>query len=135
MKTLKIKWQRLVSNGQTCKRCGATEKELERAISALKKAMPPLGIKVVLEKKKLSFRAFKKEPSRSNRIWINNRLVEEWIGAQAGQNLCCDVCGDAECRTVEVGGRVYEEVPARLVIQAGLLAASRLIGTGIKKKK
>ncbi|MBC7131250.1 DUF2703 domain-containing protein, partial [Candidatus Bathyarchaeota archaeon] len=30
MGTLRIKWQRLVSDGQTCPRCGSTEEELER---------------------------------------------------------------------------------------------------------
>ena|SRR3972149_8123072 len=126
MKTMKIKWQRLVSMGQTCKRCGSTEKELERAITALKKSMLPLGIKVILEKKKLSLAAFKKEPSRSNRIWINNRPFEEWINAETGESPCCNICGDAECRTVEIGKRVYESIPLRLVVKAALIAASRL---------
>ncbi|MGQ9551641.1 MAG: DUF2703 domain-containing protein [Candidatus Bathycorpusculaceae bacterium] len=33
MKLLKIKWRRLVSDGETCPRCESTEEELEKAVS------------------------------------------------------------------------------------------------------
>lgn len=126
MKTLKIKWQRLVSKEQTCPRCGSTEQELEKAVSTLKQSMAPLGIKVVVEKEEISLAAFQKDPSQSNRIWINDRPLEEWVNAEAGKSLCCDVCGDAECRTVVVGKQTYESIPADLIIKAGLAAASHL---------
>ena len=129
MKTLKIKWQRLVSDGQTCPRCGSTEEELERAISTLKQSLIPLGIKVVIEKDELSVAEFKKDPLQSNQIWLNGRLLEDWIGGKVGQSPCCDVCGPSECRTVGVGGELYEAIPADLVIKAGLLVASQLVGT------
>ena len=45
MKTLKIKWQRLIFNEQTCPRCGSTEKEVEKAVSILKESLKPVGIK------------------------------------------------------------------------------------------
>lgn len=133
MKTLRIKWLRLISEGQTCPRCGSTEKELEKTLSILKQSLTPLGIEVALEKDELSFAAFKKDPSQSNRIWINDRPLEEWISAEAGQSLCCDVCGNSECRTVEVGGQVYEAIPMDLVIKASLLAASQLLSLGTDK--
>lgn len=129
MKTLKIKWQRLVSDGQTCPRCGSTEEELKKAISALKQSLISLGIEVVLEKDELSVTEFKKDPLRSNQIWLNDRPLEDWIGGKVGQSSCCDVCGPSECRTVGVGGETYEAIPADLVIKAGLLAASQLVGT------
>lgn len=127
MKVLKISWQRLVSDGQTCPRCKLTEKELEKAISTLKQSLIPLGIEVVLEKDELSVAAFKKDPLKSNQIWFNGRSLEDWIGGKVGQSQCCDVCGPSECRTVGVGGEVYEVIPADLVIKAGLLAASQLL--------
>lgn len=127
MKTLKIKWQRLVSGGQTCPRCGSTEEELEKAISTLKQSLTPLGIQVVLEKDELSVAEFKKDPLRSNQIWLNDRLLEDWIGGKVGQSPCCDVCGPSECRTVGIGEEVYEAIPADLIIKAGLLAASQLV--------
>ncbi|SJZ83227.1 protein of unknown function [Selenihalanaerobacter shriftii] len=30
MKDLKVKWQRLISDGETCPRCGGTEEELKK---------------------------------------------------------------------------------------------------------
>jgi len=133
MKTLKIKWQRLISDGQTCPRCGSTEEELEKAISTLKQSLTPLDIQVVLEKDRLSVAEFKRDPLKSNQIWLNGRVLEDWIGGKVGQSPCCDVCGPSECRTVGVGGEVYEAIPADLIIKAGLLAASQLVGTETNK--
>ena len=133
MKTLKIKWQRLVDSGETCPRCGSTEKELEKVVATLRQSFSPLGIEVVLEKDVLSLASFKKDPSQSNRIWINNRPLETWLNAEAGQSKCCDVCGDAECRTVEIEGQVYEAIPANVIIKAGLVAASQLLSPDSNK--
>lgn len=127
MKVLKIKWQRLVSDGKTCPRCGSTEKELKKAISTLKQSLAPLGIQVVLEKDELSVAEFKKDPLLSNQIWLNNRSLEDWIGGKVGQSQCCDVCGPSECRTIGIGGEVYEVISANLIVKAGLLVASQLL--------
>ncbi|MCX7678911.1 MAG: DUF2703 domain-containing protein [Spirochaetes bacterium] len=126
-RSLKIRWQRLVSDGQTCPRCKATEEELDKAISILKKSLTPLNIEVILEKEELPITEFKKNPLRSNQIWINERLLEEWIGGKFGQSPCCDVCGPSECRTVEADGKVYEEIPSDLIIKAAHLAVAREI--------
>lgn len=123
---LKIRWQRLVSEGGTCPRCGSTEKEVEKAVSTLAQSLAPLGIEVVLEKQELSVAEFKKDPSQSNQIWLNNRLLEDWIGGEVGHSPCCDVCGPSECRTVEVEGQVYETIPAEIIIKAALSAAAQL---------
>ena len=127
MKILKIDWQRLVADGQTCPRCGATGKEVEKASHSLEQSLAPLGIKVVLEKHELSSGAFQKDPSKSNRLLLNGLPLEEWLGLKVGQSPCCEVCGDKECRTLESGGQVYETIPAELIIQAGLRAASKLV--------
>jgi hypothetical protein len=124
---LKIKWQRLVSDGQTCPRCGSTEEEIEKAVSVLRQSLTPLGIEVVLEKSELTVREFERNPLESNKIWINDRLLEDWIGGAAGQSPCCDVCGSSECRTVKVESEIYETIPAELIVKAGLLSASELI--------
>ena len=125
--TMKIKWKRLISKGETCLRCGSTEEELRKAISTLKQSLAPLGIEVTLEKEELSVTEFKKDPSQSNRIWINNRLLEDWIEGTVGHSPCCDVCSPHDCRTVEVEGQIYETIPAEIIIKAGLLAASQLV--------
>ena len=125
--TLKIKWKRLISKGETCPRCGSTEEALRKAVSTLKQSLAPLGIEVILEKEELSVTEFKKDPLQSNRIWINNRLLEDWINGSVGHSPCCDVCGPHDCRTVEVEGHIYETIPAEIIIKAGLSAASQLV--------
>jgi len=126
---LRIKWKRLISDEKTCPRCGSTEEELEKAISALKQSLSPLGIEVILKKEELSVAEFKKDPLQSNRIWVNNRLLEDWIEGRSGHTPCCDVCGPDECRTIEVEGQTYETIPAEMIIKAGLSAASKLVVT------
>lgn len=132
MKTLEIKWQRLVDErGKTCERCGATEKEVQRAFQKLKRCLAPLGIKVTLEEKTLSPTECAKDISQSNRIWVGRQLLEEWLRARVGKSpcdTCCEKLGDdVECRTIKLGEQVYETIPAELILKAGLLAASELI--------
>jgi hypothetical protein len=132
MKTLTITWQRLLvdESGRTCDRCGATERELERAVHTLKQSLAPLGIEVVLVKKALDAVAFAKDALESNRVWIGGKPLEEWLGADVGQSVCCEVCGNAECRTFEIRQETYETIPADLVVRAGLIAASGMIAPG-----
>lgn len=127
MKTLTIKWQRVESEGKTCPRCEATGKEIEKAIHTLKQSMAPLGIEVVWEKKVLTTEIFAKDVSQSNRIWIGARPLEDWLGAKVGQSPCpCEVCGEAQCRTLEIEGAAYETISAAIIIKAALMAASQL---------
>jgi len=129
MKNLKIQWHRLMADGQTCPRCGDPGKEVEKASRSLEQSLAPLGIKVVLEKHELTPGAFQQDPSKSNRILINGRLLEEWLGLKVGQSPCCGPCGDAECRTLVAPGQVYETIPADLIVKAGLLAAAQILGS------
>ncbi len=132
-KVLIIKWQRLISRGKTCPRCGSTESEINKAIAVLKKTLEPLGIEVVLEKGKISMSEFKKDPLQSNRIWINNRPLEDYIQGRIGQSACCDVCGPYECRTVEIEKQVYETIPSEIIIKAGLSEALQIVNARIGK--
>lgn len=129
MRELKIEWQRLVGDeGETCPRCGSTEKELEKAFLSLKKSLSRFGVDVVLEKKELSFGEFSKDPLRSNAIFIAEKPIEYWLKATTGSSRCCDVCGDSECRTVEFDDRIYETVESSLIVKAGMIAAENSIG-------
>jgi len=127
VKTIKIQWQRLLIADATCPRCGATEQEVDKAYISLKQSLSPLGIKVVLEKKALDLAVFKKNPSQSNIIMIGERTLEEWLKAHTGESSCCGACGDTECRTIETQGKIYEKIPAELIIKAGLMAAGELL--------
>jgi hypothetical protein len=126
MKTLKIQWQRLVLADQTCQRCGATETEVDQAVLVLQQSLNPLGIEVMLEKAAIKQADFQKNPSKSNLILIGGRPLEDWLQARTGQSACCGPCGDAECRTIETQGKIYETIPAELIVKAGLIAAGRL---------
>ena len=127
MKTLTIRWQRLVNeSGQTCTRCEETGDTVKTAFDKLKKTLAVLDIEVELEKETLDFLIFTKDPLQSNRIWIGGRPLEEWIGATVGKSQCCDVCGASECRTISIGQNTFETIPENLIIRAGLFAAAEL---------
>jgi hypothetical protein len=126
MKTIKIVWQRLVDeHGQTCPRCGATERELHKALRFLTKSLLPLGITFSLETRALDSREFNQDPSQSNRLWVDNKPLEKWLKAEPGTSPCCGPCGEAECRTLAVGGQILETIPAELIIKAALLSVER----------
>lgn len=128
MKQLNIVWQRLVdSRGRTCTRCGTTHEALEHAVEKLKSALAPLGLEPTLETREIGEAAFKGDPTASNRIWIADRSLEEWLGATSGSSPCCSVCGDSECRTVELGETVFEEIPEELILKAALVAAAQAL--------
>jgi hypothetical protein len=123
-KSLVISWQRLISNGDTCPRCGSTEDELDKAILQLKEKLKPQGIKVILKKKELTLEEFGRDPLKSNKIMFNNQLLEDLLNAKTGHSKCCDVCGDEECRTTQMKEKIYETIPAKLIVEAGLKAVS-----------
>jgi DNA repair exonuclease SbcCD ATPase subunit len=128
MKKLTIKWQRLVDDvGQTCPRCGETGSFVENAHDKLKKALSELDVDVELIKEELDFATFKQDTLRSNRIWVGEKLLEEWVGGTVGKSRCCSVCGDSECRTLSTNGTTFETIPEDLIIVAGLLAAAELL--------
>ncbi|MCS7062125.1 MAG: DUF2703 domain-containing protein, partial [Anaerolineae bacterium] len=56
--------------------------------------------------------------------------IEEWLDANVGMSPCCSMCGDSDCRTLEVGGRSYETIPEEQFIKAGLMAASQMMTLG-----
>jgi hypothetical protein len=125
--TLPIVWQRLVDQGQTCPRCGETQDAVARAVSTLTEALRPSHIRPTLEMVALDRSTFEQTPAQSNRIWIAGRPLEEWIGADVSDSRCRSVCGDHDCRTVELEGATYEAVPDELIVKAGLAAAAALI--------
>lgn len=109
-------------------RCETTDEEAEKAASILRQVLKPLGVKVAVEKEELSLDVFRDKPLESNRIWINDVALEDWLQGRVGQSPCCSVCGPYECRYVEVNGRVYEAITADLIVKVGLLAICNLMG-------
>lgn len=129
MTHLPIIWQRLVSaDRRTCQRCDATHQHLQSAVAKLKEMLKPLNIEPILELREIDETSFRNKPAESNRIWIAGRPVEEWLAASVGSSPCCSVCGDAPCRTMEVEGAVFEDIPEAVILRAALTAVSTLIG-------
>lgn len=124
---LVVVWQRLLAEGETCPRCGTTQQAVRAAVDALTRALEPLGIRTRLEERALDQATFEGSPGESSRIWIAGRPLEDWLGASAGASQCCSVCGNNDCRTLEVDGSTFEAVPERLIVKAGLAAASSLV--------
>jgi hypothetical protein len=134
IRAINIKWQRLLDDqGQTCPRCRATGEVVQEAVRSLSLSLFPLRIGVRLQEEILDTTEFAADPSQSNRIWIEDRPIEDWLGAQTGQSACCDACGDAECRTMEIDGQTYEAIPSEMIIRAGLMAASGLMGERVQQ--
>jgi hypothetical protein len=128
MKTIKIIWQRLVDGqGDACERCGGTEQELDKAVRFLQKSLAPAGVRFSLEKKVMDIGEVAPDPSQSNRIWIDGRPLEKWLGADVGKSPCCGPCQGLDCRTLEKNGISHETIPAEMIIQAGLLAVQRQV--------
>ena len=126
---LPIIWQRLVSaDGKTCQRCDATYQHMRSAIAKLKDALKPLNIEPTIELREIDDRSFRNNPAQSNRIWIAGKPLEEWLNASVGSSPCCSVCGDAPCRTLEVEGSVFEDIPEAMIVKAALIAAAQSIG-------
>lgn len=134
MKSLPIVWQRLVdAEGRTCDRCGGTYESLQRAMATLKEVLRPLGIAITFETREIDRDSFVAEPSESNRMWISGKPLEEWLGARVASSRCCSVCGDSECRTLEVGHEVFEVIPSELILKAALIAAAQLVGPSTRE--
>lgn len=127
MSPLRIRWQRLVKGGRTCVRCSDTEAEVRRAMETLRQVLAPLGIEPQLEVGEVDESAFLVRPVESNRIWIAEKPLEDWLGGTVGSSPCCSVCGDADCRTVEISGTRFETIPARLIIKAALIAVAETL--------
>lgn len=127
-KKLVIQWQRLTeSSGDTCGRCGNTERSIDEAGRLLTASLRPSGIHVSVVKARLTPEMFGLDPSQSNRIWIADQPLEEIIGAQTGVSRCSGCCGDRDCRTTVVDGRSYETIPPELIVRAGLKVAANMI--------
>lgn len=127
MERFKVEWQRLVESGETCSRCGNTEQELEAACEHLTRALGELGLEVVLEKEELDPEVFEQEPLESNRIWIAGKPLEDILGATVSHSLCCDLCGENQCRTLKWNGEEFETIPRELIIKGGLRKAANLV--------
>ena len=119
MSTLEIEWRHLDKDGRTCLRCSDTLQSLQQVIQQLAAECAPHGVEIVYRETKLPI----EQLSQSNLILFNGVPLEAVLpDASASENECqsCgDLCGEPSfCRTVTVGGRTFEAIPAALIRQA-----------------
>ena len=125
MMEVKIRWQRREDRlGPACERCLRTGREITSAVAKLRDALRPLGMEIpALEISEAAAYG----PLESNRIWINDRPVEDWLHADVGRSRCCCAAGTHESRALYLNGRRYEIVTEELLLKAALLAAASLL--------
>ena len=122
MRKVLIEWRYFSKNGKTCSGCRETKNNLDSAIEELTDELTPKGIKLEFVKKVLPQSQIKE----SNIILINGVPLEDIVPNTAkGKSECCscgDLCGKpTDCRTVNQGQSVFEEIPASLIKEAVLI--------------
>ena len=122
--TVTIRWKRLVdaNTARTAPAHLAAEKELDAAIATLKASLQPMGVDVVVQKVALSHEQFVKDPTRSNRIWINGAAIEMYL-PEGKSEVQQDTQTSLPYRTVEFAGASFRDVPQQMIVKAGLIAA------------
>lgn len=128
MKNLTIEWQHLdIEKGgvaSTCVRCADTGEAVADVVEALARECAPKGVEITCRETKLPA----SEVARSNLILFNGRPIEEILpratASESNCPSCCELVGEqTNCRTVEIGGRSYEALPADLIRQAACAVA------------
>ncbi len=119
-KKIEIDWARLVINNNSCPRCCETGSEIGIALEIMKELVKNVGIDIETRMHEITFDEFSKNPLVSNRIYISDEPIEEILGALVGSSKCCNECGDNDCRTLEINGKIYESISRKLIIKAVL---------------
>ncbi len=119
MKHLQIEWRHLGKEGKTCDRCSDTGKTVYRVFEDLSKELQPSGWEVTFKETLLS----EGEVVESNAILLNGIPLEEFLPKAKKSENCCLSCGEllgspTMCRTIEHQGRIYEAIPASLILEA-----------------
>lgn len=138
MKKLSIEWKHFDKDGATCKRCSQTGSNLNAVIKKLKDEYASKDIKIEFQETKLS----DSRMAESNQILIDGILLENLIpNITTGVNYC-DSCSDliddpkgCNCRTVNQGENVYEEIPTNLIRQAIMNRLSKIADNNFNERK
>ena len=118
MNKISVEWKHFDKEGKTCSRCSGTGKNIINIISKIKKE---LGIEILFKETKLP----EERMAESNEILINGVLLENLIpNIRTGENKCpscselIDQPDSCNCRTLNQGEKVFEEIPAELIERA-----------------
>ncbi len=119
MKTLKIEWLHFEKDGEICKRCDNTGKEIREIVARLNKECATEGVRIRFSERKLD----EPEIAASNLMLIDGEPLENLLADAYASNSSCSSCGeitgkDELCRTVEQSDYVYETIPQKLIREA-----------------
>lgn len=118
MKKIRVEWQHLVENDETCQRCSVTKEHLLYAIEYVNKELITWGISVYLVETELN----SSQIQFSNRILVEDKAIEDILDLRVSMNhcqTCSTIIGYSTCcRTILYNEKQYEEVPVEAIIEA-----------------
>lgn len=122
MKELDIEWRHYSKDGATCLRCSGTGTNLAGAVATLANDLARHGVRVSYRETLLPER----DMPRSNLILFNGIPLEQVLEGTASESGC-DSCScltgkQTVCRTVQLEGTTYEEIPEDLIRRAAYKA-------------
>ena len=118
MKKLRIEFRYVDRN--TCSRCRTTDKNVERTVQGLRKALRESGISVDFKTTALPMSKL----AQSNSILINGKDVEGIVNGKKNiRSSACRGCGKilksaCNCRAYIYRGRKYPYVPRAMIREA-----------------
>jgi hypothetical protein len=140
---LTIAWHKVEEDdGTICDLSAATQQSVVQASEELRQALAPNGVDIVVET--LTPEKVEGAECLCNRVLIQGRFADEWLGAELARTSCSgcpnrggcpktaasgDQCGGQTA--VVYQGKTYEILPANLVMMAGLIAAADMTGEPI----
>jgi len=105
---------------KTCSRCRATDKNVEKTMQELRKALQESGVSVIFTATKLPA----KKLAQSNSILINGADIENLVGGKKSmRSSACFGCsklvkGSCVCRAYTYHGRRYRYIPKAMIREA-----------------
>ncbi|NYZ61079.1 DUF2703 domain-containing protein [Candidatus Micrarchaeota archaeon] len=104
---------------KTCSRCKATDKNVEKTVQELRKALQESGVSVIFKATKLPA----KKLAQSNSILINGEDIENLVGKKSMRSTACFGCsklvrGSCVCRAYTYRGKRYRYVPKAMIREA-----------------
>jgi len=105
---------------KTCSRCRVTDKNVEKTVQELRKALKESGVSVLFKATKLPA----KKLAQSNSILINGADIENLVGGKKSmRSSACFGCsklvkGSCACRAYAYRGKRYRYVPKAMIREA-----------------
>jgi hypothetical protein len=143
VRTLTLAWNKVSEDdGSICDLSTSTYESVKEAHAELSKALAPHGVEVAV--KTLTPERVEGGLCQCNRVLIQDRFVDEWLGAELVKTSCSgcpnsEACAKTAGSGVTCGGQTamlhqgksYDIIPANLIVMAGMVAAADLTGEEI----